>query len=223
MKNYIKKIINTLNIFTLVLIILSSTQIVLAEDTTSNDYNFWDKATDWYTPGQTDTYLDQSVLSQIANIVEVVGTGVIAIATVVLGIRYILGSATQRADVKDNLITLLVACLFFFGWSNLRGILISGVTFNGVGVSKVDGTSNFNLFDPTSLEATLGNIFGIILTVAKALALVAIVYIGFKYVFSGAEGKSKIKKKGILYVIGVILIFSTFNIITFISRAVNQL
>ena len=79
------------------------------------------------------------------------------------------------------------------------------------------------MFDPTSLEATLGNIFGIILTVAKAVALVAIVYIGFKYVFSGAEGKSKLKEKGILYVIGVILIFSTFNIITFISRAVNQL
>lgn len=216
-----KNIINGFNIFILVMILLSSAQMVFAAG--NNDYNFWDVASNWYQQGETNTYLDDSVLSQIANIIEIVGTGVIAIATVVLGIRYILGSATQRADVKDNMITLLVACLFFFGWSNLREILISGVTFTGNGVSKVDGTSKFNIFDPTSLSATLGNVFGIVLNVGKAVALIATVYIGIKYVFSGAEGKSQLKEKGIMYIIGIILIFSTLNIVTFISKAVNQL
>ena len=51
------------------------------------------------------------------------------------------------------------------------------------------------MFDPTSLQATLGNIFGIVLTIGKAVAVVATVYIGFKYVFSGAEGKSNLKEK----------------------------
>lgn len=223
MKSYLKfkNIVKGFNIFLLVVILLSSVQMVFAAD--SNDYNFWDVASNWYQQGETNTYLDDSVLSQIANIIEIVGTGVIAIATVVLGIRYILGSATQRADVKDNMITLLVACLFFFGWSNLRDILISGVTFTENGVSKVDGTSKFNIFDPTSLATTLGNVFGIVLNVGKAVALVATVYIGIKYVFSGAEGKSQLKEKGIMYIIGIILIFSTLNIITFISKAVNQL
>ncbi len=216
----LKNIINGFNIFLLVMILISSANMVFAAN---NDYNFWNVAGDWYKQGETNTYLDDSVLSQIANIIEIVGTGVIAIATVVLGIRYILGSATQRADVKDNMITLLVACLFFFGWSNLRNILISGVTFTDNGVSNVDGTSKFNIFDPTSLSATLGNIFGIVLNVGKAVALIATVYIGFKYVLSGAEGKSQLKEKGIMYIIGIILIFSTFNIITFISKAVNQL
>lgn len=216
-----KNIINGFNIFILVMILLSSAQMVFAAG--NNDYNFWDVASNWYQQGETNTYLDDSVLSQIANIIEIVGTGVIAIATVVLGIRYILGSATQRADVKDNMITLLVACLFFFGWSNLREILISGVTFTGNGVSKVDGTSKFNIFDPTSLSVTLGNVFGIVLNVGKAVALIATVYIGIKYVFSGAEGKSQLKEKGIMYIIGIILIFSTLNIVTFISKAVNQL
>lgn len=223
MKKMTKKIRRILNILTLALILVSSMQVVMAEDTTSNDYDFWSKGTEWFSKGSTNTYLDSSVLSQIANIIEIVGTGVIAIATVVLGIRYIIGSATQRADVKDNLITLLVACLFFFGWSNLREILISGVTFSGVGVTKVDGTSKFNLIDPSSLANTLGNVFGIVLTVGKAVALVAIVYIGIKYVFSGAEGKSKLKEQGIYYIIGVILVFSTLNILTFISKAVNEL
>lgn len=221
MKKNMKKLRNILNVLALALILLTSTQLVFAD--TSNDYDAWNVASEWFKLGQTDTYLDQSVLSQLANIIEIVGTGVIAIATVVLGIRYIIGSATQRADVKDNMITLLVACLFFFGWSNLREILISGVTFNGIGVSKVDGTSKFNLFDPTSLQATLGNIFGIVLTIGKAVAVMATVYIGFKYVFSGAEGKSNLKEKGVLYIIGIILIFTTFNIITFVSKAVNQL
>ncbi len=223
MKNYLKfrNIVKGFNIFVLVMILLSSAQMVFA--TESNDYNFWNVASSWYQQGETNTYLDDSVLSQIATIIEIVGTGVIAIATVVLGIRYILGSATQRADVKDNMITLLVACLFFFGWSNLREILISGVTFTGNGVSKVDGTSKFNIFDPTSLSATLGNVFGIVLNVGKAVALIATVYIGIKYVFSGAEGKSQLKEKGIMYIIGIILIFSTLNIVTFISKAVNQL
>ncbi len=217
----LKNIINGFNIFLLVMILLSTAQTVFAG--TTNDYDFWNVAGTWFQQGQTNTYLDESVLSQIANIVEIVGTGVIAIATVVLGIRYILGSATQRADVKDNMITLLVACLFFFGWSNLRGILISGVTFSGNGVSNISGNAKFNIFDPTSLAKTLGNVFGIVLNIGKAVALIATVYIGFKYVFSGAEGKSQLKEKGIMYIIGIILIFSTFNIITLVSKAVNQL
>ena len=45
---------------------------------------------------------------------------------------------------------------------------------------------------------------------------------GVKYIFSGAEGKAKLKEKGIMYIVGIILIFTTLNILTFISESINN-
>ena len=118
------------------------------------NYNFWEKAFGWWSSQKEATgYVDGNMLQQIADIVEVVGTGVIAIATVVLGIRYVLGT-----------------------------------------------------------------VLSIVTTIGKAVALVATVYIGIKFVMSGAEGKSELKQKGIMYIIGVILIFATLNVLTFVSK-----
>lgn len=202
------------NVFVLV-------NFVLAAD------NFWDQAADWYSAGGTETYLDSNVLSEIANIVEIIGTAVIAIATVVLGIKYVLGSVTDKASVKENMITLLIACIFFFGWSNIRDLLINNIQYDSstgnIAVSKITGSTQLFIFSGTnSLESAFASIFSMIILIAKLVAVIATVYMGVKYIFSGAEQRAKLKEKGIMYIVGIILIFTTINVLSFISSSINN-
>lgn len=188
---------------------------------------FWDQAANWYSNGSTNSYLDTNVVSELANIVEIIGTGVIAIATVVLGIKYVLGSVTDKASVKENLITLLVACFFFFGWSNIRDIVIKNVDYNqttgNLAVSGISGKTQLFIFNGTnSLETAFASVFSIVILVAKFVAVIATVYMGVKYIFSGPEVKAKLKEKSIMYIIGIILIFTTLNVLSFISSSINN-
>lgn len=168
-------------------------------------------------------YLDDFVLKDIANLVEVAGTGIIAIATVVIGVKYLLGSVADKVSAKENLITLLVACFFFFGWSNIRTILIKGITFSNDGVVKsMNETAGLKILDMSNgFGGVFKSLFGITLTVAQMIAILATAYMGIKYVFGGAENKAKLKEKSIGYVIGIIMIFTTLNFLKFISSAIN--
>ena len=218
MKNVKKMIMTTITIFMLML----GTTVVFANSSGS----FWQQASNWYADGSTNTYLDNSVLTDIASLVEVAGTGVIAIATVVIGVKYLLGSVADKASAKENLITLLVACLFFFGWSNIRDVLIVGnraFSNDTGGVTQIDGTTTLFFLQNTStgIGSAFSNVFGIVLVVAQIIAILATAYMGIKYVFGGANNKAKLKEKSIGYIIGIIMIFTTLNFLKFISSAIN--
>lgn len=189
-------------------------------------YDFWNEASNWYKPGSTDIYFNASVISDIAGIVEKIGTGVIAIATVVLGIKYLIGSVSDRASVKENMITLLIACIFFFGWTNIRGLIIRNITYDpnteNIAVSGISGDTQLFIFNGSSLESAFASVFSIIVLVAKFIAVIVTVYMGVKYIFSGPEVKAKLKEKSIMYIIGIIMIFTTLNILSFISTAINN-
>ena len=175
------------------------------EEQNNTTYDFWDKASQWYSEGETTTYFNSSVLSQIASVVEVIGTGVIAIATVVLGIKYIFGSVSDKVSVKENLVTLLIACIFFFGWSNIRGLLIKNINYDqstgNIAVSGISGDTQLFIFNGSSLESTFASIFSIIILIAKFIAVIVTVYMGVKYIFSGPEVKAKLKERSAMYII----------------------
>lgn len=214
--------------YIVLVMMLNITTYVLADDSNQNaDYDFWEVASDWFSTDQGAgdiVLLPSGIMSQLTTIVEVVGTGVIAIATVVLGIRYMLGSVSEKSQAKEGLLTLLVACVFFFGWTNLRNVLFDGIVFDESGtVTSIGGTSTILFFKgATTLENALSVIFGIVLFIAKAIALVVSIYMGVKYIFSGAEEKAKFKERSINYIIGIIFIFLTLEILTFISKSINQ-
>lgn len=197
---------------------------VYADDAGGNDYKFWDKASEWYKDGESKVSLGEGPMGQLATLVEVAGTGVIAIATVVLGIKYMLGSVTDKASCKENLITLLVACIFFFGWSGLRTILITGATFTESGTVENFGgnVQAFFFKGADTMEQALATIFTIVSFAATAIALGVTLYMGVKLIFGGAEEKAKIKQRGIMYVIGIILILLTSKILQFVSNAINE-
>lgn len=193
---------------------------------TTDEGTFWEQAQNWYTPGSTSIYLDSSVVTDIGKIVEIIGTAVIAIATVVLGVKYVLGSVADKADVKESMITLLFACLFFFGWSSLRGIFIKNIGYDSNGaVTGISGATQLFIFannNGGTLENAFASIFSVVIIIAKIIAVLVTIYMGVKYIFSGSEGKAKLKEKGIMYIIGILLIFTTLNILSFISDAINN-
>jgi len=218
-----KALMKIISITMIIMMIVPFFQVTFADQNT--DYDFWQVAFGWWNEQtETKTYINGNMLEQIANIVEVLGTGVIAIATVVLGIRYILGSAGQKADCKDNLITLFIASIFFFGWTHIRDLFIKGASWSGAGTAEgVNKGWSLVGFQSGDLKVVLGTVLSIVTTIGKAVALVATVYIGIKFVFAGAEGKSELKQKGVMYVIGIMLVFATLNVLTFVSNIAMDL
>ncbi len=181
--------------------------------------DWWDSATNWY-DSQTNaaTGISQNVLSGIAETVEIIGTGVIAIATVVIGMKYAFGTVQGKANAKENLITLLVACLFFFGWSNIRDLLIIGnPTANG----GISGTTKLVFFQNGDLKGTFAQIFTFLTVIAKVLCVFAILFMGVKYILAGADAKAQLKEKGPAILIGTILIFCTVSVIGFIADTIE--
>ena len=91
----------------------------------------WQQATKWFKGVNKDDNSSQAVeiINEFVDMVNVIGTTVIVIATIILGIKYIFGSVDSKADVKESLITLFVACIFFFGWTAIKNVLFPSNQF----------------------------------------------------------------------------------------------
>ena len=174
--------------------------------------NWWKIAGNWYNDATANGIKDDGIdgiLTEFENLINIIGTTIIAIATVFLGIKYMFASVDGKAEVKENLITLLVACVFFFGWQAIANALISG--------------NNLILVNNSSYKSTLGNITGVVMLVANVLMIVAVIYVGIRYIFAGASGKADLKGKSGQFIIGIILSFCVVGVLTYISNLVNEI
>lgn len=188
-------------------------------------YDFIENAQDWYNGGAANiVQLDGGLMSSLSKLVETIGTGVIAVVTVILGIKYVTGGVTGKADVKQQLIGLVVACVMLFGWSSLSPLLIKNATFNETTgtYETTAGVTQLFLFSGVSTpEQMIGKVFQIVLLFGKVISIVVALIIGVKYIYGGANEKSSIKTKAPLYLIGLLMIYCTLNFLTFISDAIN--
>lgn len=186
----------------------------------ANGLEWWDKSTSWYSGGSTNVGVGSDMLSGISNLIEIVGTAVIAIATVVIGAKFMLGTVQGKVEAKENLITLLVACFFFFGWTNIRDLLISG---NATGENGISGSTQLIFLQGGNLQSTFAQIFTFVVLIAKLLCVLAIIYMGVKYIFAGANAKAQLKEKSPAMIIGIILIFCAVNVVGFIADIVTTI
>ena len=108
------------------------------------------------------------------------------------------------------IITLLVACVFFFGWSNLSGILIPG------------GELVWSSTEDTSYKQLIGRVFKTVTFAINIAAVVAIVFVGVKYIFAGASGRAELKGKSALFIVGIILSFCAVSVLTLLSDVINE-
>ena len=208
------------NIF-FMLILLLFVGTIGTEVFAANGLEWWDQSTNWYASQNTNSIgINSNMLDGIANLVEIVGTAVIAIATVVIGAKFMLGTVQGKVEAKENLITLLVACFFFFGWTNIRDLLITG---NATGQNGISGSTQLIFFQGGNIQVAFSQIFTFVVLIAKLLCVLAIIYMGVKYIFSGANAKAQLKEKSPAMIIGIILIFCAVNVVGFIADMVTAI
>ena len=192
-----------------VIFLLTFGNICLA--TEDDDIDFWGDASTWFSGVQgNNEKMDFSAVYDLIALINAVGTVVIIIATMVLGIKFMISSAEGKSEVKQNLITLLVACLFFFGWNSISSLIINN--------------NNFFLISSNDLtyDTAVGRIYNFVVGILDIVAVVVILYIGVRYIFSGAAGKADLKGKSPQFVIGIILTFCTISVLTYISKVIND-
>ena len=60
----------------------------------------------------------------IYKILMVLGIGIAVIVSVVLGIKFMIGSVEEKAQVKDALIPFVIGCIVIFGAFSIWGIVV---------------------------------------------------------------------------------------------------
>lgn len=185
--------------------------------------DFFSDAGTWYTNSQStgNTGYNQvsdavtGTINEISNFIEVTGTAIIIIATVFLGVKYIFGSVNDKVKAKENLVSLLIACVFFFGWSSIRGLLITGT---GASQQLIIYSGGGN----TDYKSAVALIFSIMSVILRLAGVVGVLFVGLKYIFSGAEGKAELKGKSIYMIIGIILVFAATVVLSSISNIITE-
>lgn len=182
----------------LFIVLISMTQSVYADES----LKWWEKANDFWN-GQTSDIADSAMgsLGDLVDLIKIVGNMIFVAVTVILGVKYIWGGVDAKADVKDSLMTLIVAAIVFYGWNT-----ISGLFMNGNKLSFISG----------SAETTAASIYNIVLYVCNFLAIGGIVYIGIRYMMAGAEGRSQLKAKSVPVVLGLIMVYATITFLNII-------
>lgn len=185
----------------------------------SETQTFWKSAGDWFNDVQEEGEGNVSeksieIVNQFMDIVNYVGTTLIIIATMFLGVKYMFGSVEGKSEVKESLMTLLVACVFFFGWQYIRDIILIGTS----------GTQFFLVSnaDP-SYKNLFGRLLGVVIMIVKVAAIVGVIYVGVRYIFSGATGKAELKGKSVYFIIGIILTFSSVTVLTVFANVLADL
>lgn len=194
----------------------SGKDLILTYDNAVNETGtFWDQAQTWFSGGDLGNSIDNvksgpagTIINEFSKMVNLIGTAVIVIVTIFLGVKYIYGSVDSKASVKEGLLNLLVACLFFFGWNSIWNLL-----FNGNQLVLVGDT----------LEITIAQIFKTLTVIANFLAVGGVIFIGIKYIFAGAKGKSELKLKSTTFLIGVIMAFCAIGLLNYISSVITAI
>lgn len=87
-----------------------------------------DKLTDMSAVGDLDTGgKDNGIIKAINSVIgllQYVGSGIALIVITLLGVKYILASPSEKADVKKAIMPILIGCALLFGGVNLAAILV---------------------------------------------------------------------------------------------------
>lgn len=144
---------------------------------------------------------DNSQTNSIIGNIFTVGNVIFVIMSGVLGVKYIFASVDVKADIKQGLIPFSIGAIFFYLGQSLYNF------FNGVlgGVAIIESTT-----------ALMGQIFSTFEIIINICAIIGILMVGLKYMFTAPDEKAQIKQKMVPLVIGICLVYSSVKVITFI-------
>jgi len=65
------------------------------------------------------------IINGFIKLIQVAGSGVAVIVVTILGVKYMLASAGEKADIKKQAMPIVVGCVILFAAVNLVGIVAS--------------------------------------------------------------------------------------------------
>ena len=115
-----KKIVMIIRIALIVVLIASMSSTVLAA-ATAKDPSTW-------TANQPNSSTMTDIIGNVLGFVQLLGSAIAVIMVVVLGIKYMVGSAEEKAEYKKTMIPYAVGAVCIFGASNISKIVYDAVS-----------------------------------------------------------------------------------------------
>ena len=150
------------------------------------------------------TELSDFIKGDVMSTVLAIGNLIFAAITVILGAKYIWSSAEGKSQVMESLPTFVVAIIFFY----LGESLVTWLTGTGGLATSISGA--------TSWTSISGKIIWIVNTIVHYAAFGGILFLGLKYMFASAEGKSQLKTNMGGLVLGMVFVFLASRAVDFI-------
>lgn len=116
------KVIST--ILMVILLVSMFSSVVMASNPAEQVKNFTSSNS---TPGQSEI---QGLAGNVISILTTVGIAVAIIILLILGIKYMMGSASEKAEYKKTMIPYLVGAVLIFGASGIAKLVISMTTYS---------------------------------------------------------------------------------------------
>ena len=111
-----KKIVMITKIVLVMVLIVSLANTVFAYDPGN-----------WEANEQTSDQMNE-IVGTILGFVQVIGSAIAVIMIVVLGIKYMVGSAEEKAEYKKTMIPYLVGAICIFAASTIANVVYNAVT-----------------------------------------------------------------------------------------------
>ena len=112
-----KKLTKIMSIVMIVIMLLGCLSTVFAA--TSVPPSEWDKDHE----SKIDTTDISNFSASIINVVAVVGSAAAIVTLIILGIKYMMGSAEEKAEYKKTLLPYIIGAAMVFGASVLVGVI----------------------------------------------------------------------------------------------------
>lgn len=118
-----KKSVKIISIIMLLIVLVSFSSSVFAANKT-NDITVKDPA-DWknQTGNKIDTGDIKNFSASIINVVATIGSAAAIITLIILGIKYMMGSAEEKAEYKKTLLPYIIGAAMVFGASVFVGVI----------------------------------------------------------------------------------------------------
>lgn len=113
----------------------------------------------------------------------------------------------------------ILKTLFFIGII-ISIIIIHTMSYASAGQIDVDSV-DIGESQIDELKPMFESILGFVQVIGSAIAVIIIVVVGIKYMWSTTEEKAAYKQTMIYYLIGAILIFSTVNVMAILYNFLN--
>lgn len=117
-----KKLARVLSILMMVVMLVSSFTVTFAaeqDDITSMNPSNW--STQEANKIQTGDIMNFS--ASIINVVSIVGSAAAIVTLIILGIKYMMGSAEEKAEYKKTLLPYIIGAAMVFGASIFTGVI----------------------------------------------------------------------------------------------------